>query len=103
MTCIDYTDAYRLPWPQVWIAMSWEMAHWVASCADHSGVKVTWNEDLLTLQVDSQGFHQATQAMREALEQVLGERLQWEVQRAGHDQPHRLQLIHTYMKKSIDR
>ena len=103
MTYIDYTDAHHLPWPQVWIAMSWEMAHWVTSDPDHAGVKVTWNEDLLTQQIDSQGFHQATQAMREALAQVLGARLQWEVQRTGHDQPHQLQLIHTDTKKSIDR
>ncbi len=84
-----------LPWPQSWTVMAWEIAHWVACHPQTACVKVLWNEDLLVQQVDSQSFHQATHLMREALEQVLGSRLEWHIQRQGDKQVHRLSLSTT--------
>ena len=86
------TDSHDLPWPQVWTDMSWNIAQWVACHPDTACVKLVWNEDLLTQQIDSSGFHQATHAMREALEKALGPRLEWLIQRRGDGQPHQLTL-----------
>ena len=72
--------------------MSWEIAHWVSCHPDTACVKLVWNEDLLTRQIDSDGFHQATQAMRETLEKTLSSRLEWQIQRHGDAQPHQLIL-----------
>jgi hypothetical protein len=86
----EFTGVVDLPWPQVWTAMSWEISQWVSCNPDTACVKVSWNEDLLTRQVDSNGFHLATHEIRQALELVLGPRLDWQIQRSGEGQSHTL-------------
>ena len=86
----EFSSGVDLPWPQVWISMSWEIAQWVSCNPDSACVKISWNEDLLTSQIDSNGFHLATREMRQALELVLGPRLEWQIQRSGKVQSHTL-------------
>ena len=92
MKTATHTVTNDLPWPQVWTVMGWEIAQWVSCHPQTACVKVVWNEDVLTRQIDSHGFHQATHETRQALEQALGTRLEWLIQRLGDEHRHALFL-----------
>ncbi len=81
-----------LPWPQIWIAMSWESACWIGNQPVLGGVKIAWNEDLLKLQVTAEEFFRATKELRSKLEEQLGERFEWQVSPHGETFPHQLFL-----------
>ena len=82
----------QLPWPQVWTAMSWEIACWVGNQPLVAGVKVVWNEDLLKQQVSTKNFFAMTAELRLALEGQLGDRFEWQVTPNEADKRHQLFL-----------
>ena len=82
----------QLPWPQVWTAMSWEIACWVGNQPLVAGVKVVWNEDLLKQQVSTKNFFAITTELRSALEGQLGDRFEWQVKLNAEDKKHQLFL-----------
>ncbi len=85
----------QLPWPQVWTAMSWEIACWVGNQPLVAGVKVVWNEDLLKQQVSTKNFFAMTAELRSALEGQLGDRFEWQVTPNEADKKHQL-FLYTY-------
>ena len=82
----------QLPWPQVWTAMSWEIACWVGNQPLISGVKVVWNEDLLKQQVSTKNFFALTSEFRSALEGHLADRFEWQVTPNWTEKKHQLFL-----------
>lgn len=82
----------QLPWPQVWTAMSWEIACWVGNQPLVAGVKVVWNEDLLKNQVSTKNFFAITTEFRSALELQLADRFEWQVTTNDADPKHQLYL-----------
>jgi len=82
----------QLPWPQVWTAMSWEIACWVGNQPLVAGVRVVWNEDMLKQQVSSKDFFTMTTELRSALEGQLGDRFEWQVTTDEADKKHQLLL-----------
>jgi len=82
----------QLPWPQVWTAMSWEIACWVGNQPLVAGVKVVWNEDLLKQQVSTKNFFAMTTELRSALEGQLTDRFEWQVTSNLADKKHQLFL-----------
>jgi len=82
----------QLPWPQVWTAMSWEIACWVGHQPLVAGVKVVWNEDLLKNQVSTKNFFAATTEFRSALELQLADRFEWQVTPHEAEKKHQLFL-----------
>ena len=82
----------QLPWPQVWTAMSWEIACWVGNQPMIGGVKVVWNEELLKQQVSTKKFFALTTELRSALEGHLADRFEWQVTPNGAEKKHQLFL-----------
>ena len=82
----------QLPWPQVWTAMSWEIACWVGNQPLVAGVKVVWNEDLLKQQVSTKNFFAMTNELRSVLEVQLADRFEWQVASNEADKKHQLLL-----------
>lgn len=81
-----------LPWPQIWTAMSWEIACWVGQQTETAVVNVQWNEELLLKQVDAMIFVQTTRIFRTTLDEQLGSRWSWSVAPRSLDSPHQLLL-----------
>jgi len=93
MKLIEPSWLNSLPWPQIWTAMSWEIAHQVTSLPEIVGIKIQWNETLLAQQVDSKSFIKLTDPMRIALKNILHDGLEWEVKLTKLDTPHSLIVV----------
>lgn len=98
MKHIEMKWLVSLPWPQIWTAMSWEIALWVGSHDSSAGVKVVWNEDLLVKQVSAKNFFSETQVLRSALETKLTDQWNWIVTPLGNDHPHQLFFFNQLMQ-----
>jgi hypothetical protein len=81
-----------LPWPHAWDQMQWQIAAWVSEHQDRACVQILWNETRLSTQVDVGAFQTLTTDFYQALQQCLGQRLEWQFAKNGELTGHRLIL-----------
>jgi hypothetical protein len=94
MTRKPHVQRYPQAWPFCWLRMQWDIALWTARWGQDPRwrLHVRWSEGQLAQATDPTQFRDMTQAYVTQLEQTLGARASWDIQVAGDDGAHEIEM-----------
>lgn len=85
---------YPQPWPFCWLRMQWDIALWTMRWGRDPRwhLHLRWSEAQLAEATDPAQFKTMTHAYLTQLEDTLGTRMRWEIDVAGGERAHVIEL-----------